>query len=196
MRQPLKESGSTKEHQQLIAQILLEASKWDCRVWANNTGIGRSLDGSRIIKFGRVGSADILGIHPSGLFLAIEVKTGNAIQSKQQKLFQKMIQERGGIYILARSVGDVTCILSVLNLENLDTKSLGSTQMATTSEHARDSLRYAITPFASHGLPLSGETKNELETISFPAKLQPSTLTKARRSRKQEKSSEDVKTSS
>jgi hypothetical protein len=62
------------------------------------------MDGQRIIKYGLVGSADILGIlGPFGRFLAIEIKTGNAKQSKQQHAFEKMIISRGGLYFVYRS---------------------------------------------------------------------------------------------
>jgi len=95
-------------HQILVNEILVALSKSPLiRVWANNTGTAKSFDGERVIKFGLSGSADILGIiGPSGKFIAIECKTGNAIQSASQKNFSKMITDRGGIYIIARTVLD------------------------------------------------------------------------------------------
>lgn len=72
-----------------------------CRVWANNTGVGRDLNSERVVRFGLKGSSDIIGIY-KGLFLAIEVKTGNARQSKYQKNFQTMIDKFGGIYVVCR----------------------------------------------------------------------------------------------
>ena len=73
-----------------------------CRVWPNNTGVGRDMSGERIIRFGLKGSSDIIGIY-KGLFLGIEVKTGNAVQSKDQKNFHSMIKNMGGIYILCKN---------------------------------------------------------------------------------------------
>lgn len=73
-----------------------------CRVWPNNTGVGRDMSGERIIRFGLKGSSDIIGIY-KGLFLGIEVKTGNAVQSKDQKNFQSMLESMGGIYILCKN---------------------------------------------------------------------------------------------
>jgi hypothetical protein len=73
--------------------------------WRNNTGACK-LDG-RWIRYGHPGSGDILGILPSGLFLSVECKAPAGRQSKQQKLFQKMIERNGGVYILARSAGEL-----------------------------------------------------------------------------------------
>lgn len=76
-------------------------------MWANNTGAIKLEDcgycntTARFITFGLKGSSDIIGVY-KGLFLAIEIKTGNATQSKQQKVFEKMICNMGGIYVLIR----------------------------------------------------------------------------------------------
>ena len=63
----------------------------------------------RKIKFGAVGAPDIIGIRKIhitsemvgfdiGLWVGYECKTGKAVQSKQQKLFEKMITAFGGLY--------------------------------------------------------------------------------------------------
>ena len=106
-------------HQVLVTQILCELSKnKNIRVWRNDTGAAKSIDGDRFIKYGLVGSADIIGINylehlRIGQFVAIEVKTGSARQSDAQKNFEKMILSRGGVYILARSVLEVTDRLAI-----------------------------------------------------------------------------------
>lgn len=96
------------KHQILVNEIMCALSKnKNIRVWANNTGVAKSLDDERFLKYGLVGSADITGIiGPHGKRLEIEVKTGNAQQSRTQRNFELMILSRGGIYILARSVLD------------------------------------------------------------------------------------------
>jgi hypothetical protein len=100
-------------HQLLVNQILCALSKFPhIRVWGNNTGTAMSFDSERIIKFGLEGSADILGIKgPNGQLICIEIKTGLGRQSESQKRFEKVITERGGIYIVARSVDDALKIL-------------------------------------------------------------------------------------
>jgi hypothetical protein len=52
------------------------------------------------------GVPDIIGIH-GGRFLGIEVKTSKGKQSPEQVMFQKRVEEDGGIYILATSPDDV-----------------------------------------------------------------------------------------
>ena len=85
------------------------------RVWRNNTGALLDRNG-KLVKFGLQGSADIIGMmKPSGRFLAIEVKTPNGIQTASQKRFQRMVEEMGGLYILARSPEDVFKALDIKN---------------------------------------------------------------------------------
>ena len=69
--------------------------------WRNNTGRRGT------VSYGFIGSADILGLLPSGRFLAIEVKTETGTQSTDQQEFQLNINMNSGLYILARSVEDV-----------------------------------------------------------------------------------------
>ena len=105
----------SRDHAVLVKEILLACgARPDCRIWTNNTGVGRALNHDGIIHFGLKGSADIIGILHSGKFLAIEVKTGEAKQSKEQIAFMNMIRRFGGYYFLVRSVEDaVTAINSV-----------------------------------------------------------------------------------
>lgn len=53
------------------------------------------------------GTSDILGILPSGHFLAIEVKNEKGYASPEQKEFIRMINHHGGIAFVARSLQDV-----------------------------------------------------------------------------------------
>ena len=93
------------KHTELIKEILLESSKFFdlCLLWENNTGVARSMDGKRIIKFGLEGSADIIGLLNTGKFIGIECKTGNAKQSKKQKIFEQAILKRNGYYVVVKS---------------------------------------------------------------------------------------------
>ncbi len=89
--------GSTELHQFVVKNCLLKMTTKHSRVWANNTGMIKTED--RVVRFGLKGSSDIIGIY-KGLFLGIEVKTGNAYQNKFQINFEKMICMMGGIYVL------------------------------------------------------------------------------------------------
>ena len=57
------------------------------------------------------GVPDIVGILPGGRFLGIEVKTAKGKLSDKQAYFKEMIEKNGGLYILARSIEDVDCVL-------------------------------------------------------------------------------------
>ena len=56
------------------------------------------------------GVADILGCTKDGRALAIEVKTTDK-QSEFQESFEKHYKDRGGIYILAKKLEDVTEVI-------------------------------------------------------------------------------------
>lgn len=79
----------------------------------NNTGAFPSeyKGKKRFIRFGSVGSSDILGIYPGGRFLAIEVKRPGGKLSDHQKHFLEQVQARNGIGIVAHSVDDVMKVL-------------------------------------------------------------------------------------
>lgn len=61
------------------------------------------IKGAHPVNFGLAGSGDIAGIiAPAGIMIYIETKYGRYKQTEQQKRFAKMIQDMGGIYIVAR----------------------------------------------------------------------------------------------
>jgi hypothetical protein len=79
------------------------------RLWRNNTGVARI--GRRVVRFGVPGQADLTGILPDGRRLEIEVKSADGRQTEEQRNYQSMIERFGGVYVLARSVDDVTSAL-------------------------------------------------------------------------------------
>ena len=54
------------------------------------------------------GVADILGVLPDGIFLAIEVKTKTGRLSPHQKQFIEKVRKENGIAFVARCVDDVS----------------------------------------------------------------------------------------
>lgn len=66
------------------------------------------------MTFGIDGQADITGILKNGRRLEVEIKTGNAKQSEEQILFQKMIEANNGLYIIVCN----DCAQLVQALEN------------------------------------------------------------------------------
>lgn len=80
------------------------------RIWRQNTGAAMYKD--RFVKFGVAGQPDIIGVMaPSGRFIAIECKSDTGKQSDEQKAWETMFRSYGGVYILARNVGDCDRVL-------------------------------------------------------------------------------------
>jgi len=94
------------EHEKLLKRCLLELSKAGFLAWKNSTG---SIPvQNRYITFGCKGSPDILSIHPiTGIFYGWEIKSGNAVQNKHQKLFEKAIKKRNAHYYVIRKIEDI-----------------------------------------------------------------------------------------
>lgn len=89
----------------VVAQIL---EKWgacpDFHLRRNNSGALLDRDG-RLVRFGLPGSGDLEGfLSPRGRFLSIECKTSIGEQRQLQMNYQRMVQGRGGIYVVARSL--------------------------------------------------------------------------------------------
>jgi hypothetical protein len=117
--------NNTQEHQRLVHEILIAVGGMpDVRVWKQVNGMAIPYGAEHPVHFGGPnGQGDIGGImrvsqlvdpdgglyqtrNTYGVRLEIEVKTGSGRPSKEQIVYQKMIEKFGGIYILARSVDD------------------------------------------------------------------------------------------
>ncbi|MEN6532946.1 MAG: VRR-NUC domain-containing protein [Bryobacteraceae bacterium] len=97
----------TPEHNIQNAILRAYGSDPRLRLWRANAGVA-SFHG-RTVRFGVPGQADLTGIiSHTGQRLEIEVKTETGKQSPDQRNYQAMIVRMGGLYILARSVQDVT----------------------------------------------------------------------------------------
>ena len=96
-------------HEKLVNEILRRyGARDEWRIWKNSTGT--AFQGRRRISFGLVGSSDIIGLLRPGIFVALEVKTGKAVLSNQQRSFKKMIEEMGGIHCVIRDIEQVESI--------------------------------------------------------------------------------------
>ena len=74
------------------------------RAWIANVGVAVPLGRKRPMRFGIAGQADITGILRDGRRLEIEIKTGNARRSSNQRAYASMIVRMGGLYVVARSL--------------------------------------------------------------------------------------------
>ena len=69
--------------------------------WRNNTGAVKIAPG-RFMRFGKVGSSDILGILPGGRFLAVECKGKGGRLAPEQKQFLADVQKLGALAVVAQ----------------------------------------------------------------------------------------------
>jgi len=103
--------------------IMLALSEAGCTVWRQNTGLAWVGDptmlsnGDVILKNPRrlhvglcKGSSDIIGMH-HGQFMAVEVKAKGGRVTDDQSRFISIVNERGGVAGVARSVGDALAII-------------------------------------------------------------------------------------
>jgi VRR-NUC domain len=70
-------------------------------LWRNNVGV----DVQRGIRYGLgVGSPDLIGIHPSGRFLGLEVKAPGGRISADQQRWHDYARSKGALVYVVRSV--------------------------------------------------------------------------------------------
>jgi hypothetical protein len=99
-----------KSERNIQALILMALSEAGCLVWRQDTGAYKAPDG-RLIRYGLCkGSSDVIGVAPSGQFLAIEVKTATGRVSPEQTAFLDAVRRAGGRAGVARSVDEALAI--------------------------------------------------------------------------------------
>lgn len=98
---------STVSESDVVAAILDYLAVRGIFAWRNQTGAMRTGDGKRFVRFGAVGSPDIIGVLPGGRFLGIECKTPRGRLSPHQDLFLARLLDDGALAFVARSVDDV-----------------------------------------------------------------------------------------
>lgn len=89
-------------HSQAISRAMLAASKNGAKVFRREVGLFYDRRGNPR-KIGTPGEADLQGwIPPTGRALAIEIKTGKARRTADQKKWAASFSRDGGIYLVAR----------------------------------------------------------------------------------------------
>ena len=105
----------------LMAEIMLAMSDMGLLVWRQHVGTYRPIHGGAPIKIGLTGMSDIGAIVPKivtpkmvgttiGLAVQVEVKTATGRESEAQATWGRVVRNKGGIYVLARSVDDIRII--------------------------------------------------------------------------------------
>lgn len=97
--------------------LVLSYCNEEVKTWTNATGqaVYDNKDGTkRRVKYGKVGSADRIGLTSKGKFIAIEDKTfePGSKQREKQIAFEKMVLGMGGIYFVSRCWMD--CLSNLL----------------------------------------------------------------------------------
>lgn len=80
--------------------------------WRNNTGGFKDVTG-RLVRFGKVGSGDILAVLPtSGRFLSIECKVGSNKPTAPQRAWAADINENGGLAVVVYTLDELDEVLT------------------------------------------------------------------------------------
>jgi len=98
---------------QLQDAIRLVLNHPDLVLYRNNCGIAEMRGHKVRFGVGSPGGADLIGCF-RGRFLAVEIKTPTGRQSPEQRAFQQLIESKGGIYVILRSVEDARAWLAQL----------------------------------------------------------------------------------
>jgi hypothetical protein len=103
-----------QQHTALVNRILMRFSARPAlSLFKMHTGVARALTGDYYVKYGILGGTDIIGIlKPNGRWVAIEVKVGKDDLGPKQRHFRQLIEEHGGLYVLARDLSDVDVALT------------------------------------------------------------------------------------
>jgi len=119
---------AASSEQTIQQHIRLACSIGTCRLFRNNTGTLRDING-RPVTFGLCkGSADLIGwrsvtITPAmvgqqiAVFTSIEVKSSSGRVKPEQQQWLNAVQSAGGIAGVARSVGEAMDLLSITTEE-------------------------------------------------------------------------------
>jgi ribosomal protein L36 len=98
----------------LMEQIRLALNDPDGVWFRNNVGVATLAGGGRLrYGVGNPGGADLIGLF-RGRFAAIEIKTPEGRQSQEQRMFQQLVERKGGIYVICRSADDARALLARL----------------------------------------------------------------------------------
>lgn len=95
-------------HQQLAKKAKMKAVQHfskSLRLWDRHVGLLYTKNGNGMM-INEKGQADCWGVfscHSILIHVEVEFKSGNAVQTKEQKMWQSFIESMGGCYILCRT---------------------------------------------------------------------------------------------
>ena len=98
---PVRFTNKPQKETDIQADALNYLERRGVYCWRNNTGArGR-------VKYGKVGSPDIIGIMPNGRFIGVELKKPKGRLSDKQRRFHKDALRNNATIIVARSVEEL-----------------------------------------------------------------------------------------
>lgn len=103
--------GKYRQHQNRLTEIKLHLQKRfpHIRIFDRHVGMFQTINGDPI-RINKPGMADLYCLIPSDfglIHVELEVKTGSARQSKDQKNWQRFIESMGGHYFVARECDEI-----------------------------------------------------------------------------------------
>ena len=103
-----KRENYYKIHQKLLKDVMLAIqNKYnDAKIFERHVGSFRYLKSNGVIKINKKGMADLWMLY-GGHHFEIEIKSGKAKQTKDQKKWEKIVNECGSHYLVMRSVDDI-----------------------------------------------------------------------------------------
>ena len=93
-----------RTHGDLVNACLTVLAAYRVFHWKNATGA--VVTEKRFLRYGKVGSSDILAVLPGGTFLAVECKVGRDVLSDKQIQFFSDVQCAGGVALEVRDTVD------------------------------------------------------------------------------------------
>ena len=100
-------SARKKQNESAVVKACLQWLTLNhCFVWRNNSGAFPTPHGG-FVRAGLKGSADIIGMNPHGIFLAVECKAGKNKLQPSQIAFRDSVVACGAIHVVAYSVDDL-----------------------------------------------------------------------------------------
>lgn len=103
-------AGATTPERDIQTAIRLELGQQpDVVLWRNNVGRAGP------VVFGlEPGAADLIGIGPGGVFLALEVKSATGRVRPDQVRWGALVAKYGGVYAVVRSAADAMRVIQEL----------------------------------------------------------------------------------
>lgn len=107
----------------LVRSLLLHAATHSARLYRNNVGVLRDVNGT-YVRYGLcVGSSDVIGWTPVvitpamvgrtvAVFTAYEAKTGRRVTTMEQGAFVAAVRQQGGIAAVVRSLADADAAIA------------------------------------------------------------------------------------